>query len=482
MRALESSGGSNLDVPYAAIRERLRGAPGRAHLIGIGGVGMAGVARLLQARGWQVDGCDAGDGALMAWLRGAGIPAVVGHDPAHLIGRPDMVVRTPAVHRDNPEIAAARAAGIPVIERGRLLPLLLDRHTVIAVAGTHGKTTTASMLAWCVRAAGRPCSFCIGGIAPGLDAVAHAEADGIMVIEADESDGTLRDYVVDTAVITTTDLDHVDHFDHPDKLAATYRTFAAAARRLIYPVGEARADWYPVEHTGAWSFGLDEAGAMVRAEEVVLAATDSTFTVCEADGGRHPVRLGVPGRHNVANALAAWAALRSHGMEPRDLAAALARFRLPQRRFEQRMTGRGILVISDYAHHPVEIASLLAQTRLARPQRMIGVFQPHRYSRTRYFRDAFAAVLGEMDRVALVPVYAASEPSIAGGTTEDLYRACLARGDGGRVVQRESLEAAWTWLQGEVRRGDVVLIIGAGDVEQVVGWAEQAWAKTELKS
>jgi UDP-N-acetylmuramate--alanine ligase len=473
MRARESSGGADLDVLRAGIRERLRGAPGRAHLIGIGGVGMAGVARLLQARGWQVDGCDAGDGALMAWLRGVGIPAVVGHDPAHLNDRPDLVVRTPAVHRDDPEVAAARAAGIPVIERGRLLPLLLDRHTVIAVAGTHGKTTTASMIAWCVRAAGWPCSFCIGGIAPGLDAVAHAEADGIMVIEADESDGTLRDYVVDTAVITTTDLDHVDHFDQPEKLAATYRTFAAAARRLIYPIGEARAEWYPVGHNAARSFGLDEAGVGVGAEEVVLEADGSTFTVRESDGVRYPVRLGVPGRHNVVNALAAWAALRSHGMEPCDLAAALARFRLPQRRFEQRMTGRGILVISDYAHHPVEIAALLAQTRLARPQRIIGVFQPHRYSRTRYFRDAFAAVLGEMDRVALVPVYAASEPPVAGGTTEDLHRASLARGDGGRVVLSESLEAAWTWLQGEVR---------AGDVEQVVGWAEQAWATTEQKS
>lgn len=453
---------------HDVIRSVLERGTGSIHMMGIGGVGMAGLALLLKDKGWRVDGCDASEGPLLSWLRGKDIPASCGHDPAHMDNRPDFIVRSPAVARTNPELVRAQQETIPVIDRGRLLPALLSDHRTIAVSGTHGKTTTASMIAWILKHSGAQTSYCIGGICPSLGAVAHAESGGFMVVEADESDGTLQFYEPEIAVITSMDLDHVDYFADESVLSDVYRTFARSASVVVYPRSDRAAVALLDGVPGAVSTGD---GGDVAAEHVELRSEGSRFRVTLKDGESGIISLNVPGRHNIGNALCATAAAVRCGIDLKTIAEALALFRLPQRRFETVAEGQGIVVISDYAHHPVEIAALIKQARLRNPKRLIGVFQPHRFSRTKAFRAEFVDVLSELDHVVLAPVYSASEPFVEGGTTEDLFRAFVARGLT-RQSLADSLPEAWQKLQDQMQPDDLVLIIGAGDVDILGKWAK----------
>ncbi len=428
---------------------------------------MAGLALLIKSLGWRVDGCDAAPGPLLSWLNEQGVATSVGHDPTHLAARPAAVVRSPAVPWSHPELVAALDRKIPVIDRGRLLPALLRTRSTVAVAGTHGKTTTASMIAWCLAHAGQPVSYCIGGVCPGLDAVARIEPDGWMVVEADESDGTLRHYHPAVGVVTALDLDHVDYYADESAMQSVYRTFAAQSGVAIVPAAS-------TGHPG-WSgfacttFG-EETHAAVRATHIRLAADGSDFDLVAEGESPCPVHLGVPGRHNVLNALAAWAALRAGGMPAGDVASGLSSFRLPRRRFETVIDAGGIRVITDYAHHPVEIKALVDQVRLLAPRRIIAVFQPHRYSRTRAFREGFVDVLAGLDLVVLAPVYSASEPFVEGGTSADLHAEAVRRGHA-TMHLAESLDDAWVRVRRDLQPGDVVLIIGAGDVDRIGPWA-----------
>jgi len=448
---------------------------GSVHMLGIGGVGMAGLALLLKSRGWRVTGCDVSEGPLLAWLRRQGIAVSIGHDPIHLESAPDVLVRSPAVHVDEPELQEARRLEIPVIDRGRLLPALMDRHDVIAVAGTHGKTTTSSMIAWILHNAGIPVSYCIGGVCPGLGAVAAVREGGWMVIEADESDGTLRHYRPRVAVITSMDLDHVDYFSTAEALDDVYGPFARAAERAIYPGADRQAACLLTGREGATSFGLEN-DADWSAARCLLDAAGSTFDVMHRGELAGSIALGVSGRHNMLNALAAIAATRPLGVEWPAVARALATFQLPRRRYERVAEGRGITVISDYAHHPAEIAALLQQASMEKRSRTIGVFQPHRYSRTKAFGEGFLDVLARLDHIVLAPVYAASEPEIEGGTSEDLAAAARRRGFQ-HLELADSVAAAWERLRAVWRAGDLVLIIGAGDVEVIGTWAREALAE-----
>lgn len=457
-----------LEEQALAVFERGPDPDERIHLLGIGGVGMAGLALLIRSLGWRVDGCDAVPGSLLPWLERNGIRVTVGHAADHLASRPAALVRSPAVSWSDPELQEAKRLRIPVIDRGRLLPVLLRRRRTVAVAGTHGKTTTASMIAWCLAASDQPVSYCIGGICPGLDAVARVEPEGWMVVEADESDGTLQHYHPEVAVITTMDLDHVDYFRDEQSLHALYRTFAAQSRHTVMPSSAAGPSREGVP-ASVRTFGTD-AGADARATGVCLDAHGSAFSAVIGQHPPVPVRLAVPGRHNVSNALAAMAALGICGLEPEAAAAALARFRLPRRRFETVADAGGIRVVSDYAHHPVEIAALIDQALLLGPQRVLAVFQPHRYSRTRAFRAGFIDVLSRLDQVVIAPVYSASEPFVEGGTSADLHQEAERRGIT-RVSVSASLEEAWSRLRGGLQPGDLVLIIGAGDVDRIGPWA-----------
>jgi len=464
---------------FSRIDSALKGKPGRVHMTGIGGVGMAGVALLLKERGWKVTGCDAYSGPLITWLREKGIHTDIGHDARHLDEQTDFMVRSPAVSLTEPELMRAINDEIPVIDRGRLLPALLTEYRTIAVAGTHGKTTTASMTAWIFKQAGLKTSYCIGGVCPCLGAVAHAEVDGLMVVEADESDGTLRYYEPDAAVITSMDIDHIDYFQTHDMLMNTYREFAFAAPLAVYPAEDAHAAAMLERHPHAIATGLIDS-ATVRACNLSLYAAQSEFDVYIRGGFAGRIRLGVPGHHNILNALSAIAVADSVGISISHVQEALASFRLPLRRFEEVAKGRGVTVISDYAHHPVEISALLAQAKLAGTRRIIGVFQPHRYSRTKAFLHSFVDVLSSLDFLVLAPVYSASEPFVAGGTSEDLHREFLSRGQK-RQVLADSVQDAWKLLKPQIQSGDLVLIIGAGDVDVIGKWANESFSETTGK-
>lgn len=458
---------AELRADYAQACRTLEGPPVPVHLLGIGGVGVAGVAVQLAARGYRVSGCDGAPDALGPWLSARGIGVLRGHDPLHISPDIQWLVRTPAVADDEPELQTARARGLPVYLRGVVLPALLRGQTSTAVGGTHGKTTTSAMIAHVFRNGGVDASFCIGGEVPTLGGVAHAGSAGVMVVEADESDGTLALYETDVAVITNVELDHVDFFSDEAELDLCFAAFAAQARRaVIYcadDAGAVRAARQARART--ISYGLadnaDWRATNLRAGPRSMAATLSFRGIPQGE-----VELAVPGLTNLLDAMAAVAAGVEQGIAFPVVAAALRSFRAVRRRFDVVAQGRGITVISDYAHHPTEIAAFMQQVRGLAPARVRAVFQAHRYTRTAVLGPAFPPSFAGVDELILVPVYAASEDPVPGGTLSDLH-GHFQRWGKIPVITAQSLLEAWDVIRKKWRAGDVVLVIGAGDVEQI---------------
>jgi UDP-N-acetylmuramate--L-alanine ligase/UDP-N-acetylenolpyruvoylglucosamine reductase len=442
---------------------------------------MAGLAFLLKSRGWKVDGCDGSPGKLAGWLRANGIPVRTGHGAGHVRAKPALVIRTAAVKPDSPEIAAARRARIPVLPRGEVLPLLLEGQTGIAVGGTHGKTTTTSFITRLLRAAGRDPSWCIGGENPDLGGVAGVGTGGILVVEADESDGTLALYRPEVAVVTNVDFDHMEHFSGVEAFEACFRRFMSNARRcVVYCRDDARATAL-ARRCGrpAIGYGL-HSGADVRGVRVAVRAESCAFSVVAEGRTLGRVELPLPGIHNVSNALAAIAVGHQLGVPFESMRQASRQFALPRRRFERVVDSPALTVLSDYSHHPAEIAALMKAARTTGRGRLVAVFQPHRYTRTLALGPQFPPAFDGVDRLILTPVYAASEAPLTGGSTWDLYthfRDREARGqtDLAEVSVASSLEQAWDALRRELRDGDMLLVVGAGSVERVAGWAGEAF-------
>ena len=388
---------------------------------------MAGLALLLKERGHSVHGCDEQENRQTVWLREKGIPVYTGRDPAHLAGM-EWVIRTTAVPDDHPEVVNAK---VPVSRRGEVLPALLRDRITIAVSGTHGKTTTTSMIAQILG-----CGYCIGGEVPGFDGV--AKDGGVMVVEADESDGTLVNYHPDIAVITNIEYDHMEHHASVEAFEACFLRFAEnTKKKIIYCAEDPAALRLFKDHPKAVPYGL--------------RFSDFTFQV------------SLPGRHNRLNALAALEVCRLWKSDA-EIFSALAEIKPVRRRFERVLEG-AYTVISDYAHHPTEIRTLVQTVReTLKPERLLGVFQPHRYTRTKALMDDFPPALAGLDGLWLLPVYAASEEPLPGGTTGDLFKKIPASK---HVKNMLTLEEAWQDIQKELRAGDVLLIIGAGDIEQL---------------
>lgn len=442
---------------------------GHVHLVGICGVGMAGLALLLKKRGFAVTGCDASPGRIGGWLESHGVEVLAGHDPEHLSSGVDWMIMTPAVDPSEPEIRRARELSIALFARGAVLPRLLDGYRSIAVAGTHGKTTTAIFVKALLEGAGRDPSWCIGGEEVAVDGVAGVGRGDVIVVEADESDGTLEAYAPDIAVVTNIEYDHMEHFDDKKSFESCFSRFAGQARsRVVFCNDDPRARMICGKLPNAVSYGLSH-GSRVTALDLVEEAGSSSFELrCDgASFGR--VHLPVPGRHNVLNALAATAAVYEIGLRADEVRDGLSRVSLPKRRFERAAEAEGILVISDYAHHPSEISALMETAAGLKPKRLLVVFQPHRYTRTRALAGDFPAAFRGADEVLLLPVYAASEKPLAGGTTWDLYRRF--RQGSQRVCVAGNLREAWEYLRVHLRSGDLLLVVGAGDVVEIAGWA-----------
>jgi UDP-N-acetylmuramate--alanine ligase len=458
------------EVPAASL--------GHVHLIGIGGAGMSGIARILLARGLRVSGSDAKDSRALAALRALGATVHVGHDAAHL-GDAETVVVSSAVRESNPELAAARAAGLRVLHRSQALAAVMAGRRGVAVAGTHGKTTTTSMLTVALQHCGADPSFAIGGELAEGGANAHDGSGDVFVAEADESDGSFLRYRPQVAIVTNVEPDHLDHSGTAEAVAAAFDAFAdrVEAGGLLVACADDRGSRELAAQTrdrlaarGVRLVTYGEApDADVRIEGLDVTGAGSRLTLVPAPGfplGEDrpvPVTLRVPGRHNALNAAAAWTAAVGLGLPAGDVAAGLAGFGGARRRFEFRGQAAGVRVVDDYAHHPTELAAVLRTARpVAGAGRVIAVFQPHLFSRTRIFAAQFAEALALADEVIVMDVYAAREdpePGVTGALVADQVPL-----PAGRVAFVESWSQVAQAVADRARPGDLVLTIGAGDV------------------
>ncbi|MEW6321255.1 MAG: UDP-N-acetylmuramate--L-alanine ligase [Acidobacteriota bacterium] len=445
----------------------------RVHFVGIGGIGMSGIAELLANLGYAVSGSDARRSDVTDRLQTLGVDVAIGHAAGN-VGEADVVVVSSAVGSDNPEVAAARARRIPVIPRAEMLAELMRLRFGIAVAGAHGKTSTTSMVALVLERAGLDPTAVIGGRVSAFGSNARLGRGEYMVAEADESDRSFLKLSPAIAVITNIDREHMEAYGSFADLQQAFVDFANKVP--FYGAVVACADdvelaaVLPRFERRVITYGIDAPAAEVTAADLVLEGFGSRATVyrraVHGDGGEEelgPLTLQVPGRHSVQNALAAVAVALELGVPFDRIRAALADFPGAERRFQRRGEVAGITVVDDYGHHPTEIAAVVAAARAARPARVVVAFQPHRYTRTRDLVHEFGRALAAADEVVLTDIYAAGEEPIPGVTVEALAAAVDAgRTSPVRIVR--PLEAVVAAVADLARAGDLVITLGAGSI------------------
>jgi UDP-N-acetylmuramate--alanine ligase len=448
------------------------------HFIGVGGIGMSALAGILAERGYAVSGSDPRDNAVLTCLRSHGVRVFQEQTGATVAAicaaaaEPPQVVISSAVPETNPELMEARRAGLAICHRSDVLAALIRDQETIAVAGSHGKTTTSSLIATLLAATGHDPTAVIGGIVPAFGSNGRHGLGRLLVAEADESDGSLVKFTPSLGVLTNLELDHTDHYPDLDALISTLRRFAEGSRRLL-----ANRDCAILrEH-----FEADHWWSTTSAEGVEFAALaidergDGTTAEFYERGQRvGTLQLPLPGRHNLSNAVAALAACRLEGVGFAELQQAVAELKPPGRRFDFRGIWNGRLVVDDYAHHPSEVAATLAMARLMvdsgrsplpePPRRVIAVFQPHRYSRTAQFLDGFAAALRDADTAVIAPLYAAGEAPIPGVSSGALAAALQQLAPQLPVLVADSLDGLAQQVEACSQAGDLVLAMGAGDV------------------
>jgi len=460
----------------------------RVHFVGIGGIGMSGIAEVLLNLGYRISGSDLKASEVTRSLEKLGAKVHLGHAASNL-AEADVVVVSSACRPDNPEVVAATARGIPVIPRAEMLAELMRMKQGIAVAGTHGKTTTTSMLATVLRAAGLDPTVVIGGKLASLGSNARLGQGEILVAEADESDGSFLKLSPTLAVVTNIDPEHLDHYG---RFEAVQEAFVAFMNRVpFYGMTAACLDHPVVREVlprvtrRVVTYGESE-GAQVRGIEIAPERRGCALTVISAGQKLGRIRLGMPGRHNAINALAAMTIAQELGLPFATVAQALEGFSGVHRRFEVKGTFAGVTVVDDYGHHPAEIQATLAaaadwlaqnpeetmapgfQTRAADASkgRIVAIFQPHRYTRTRDLREAFTQSFFGADLLVLTEIYAASEEPIPGISGQTLYEAIAAerqrRGLPTRFVARREEIAGR--VEPELKPGDLVLTLGAGNI------------------
>ena len=432
------------------------------HLVGIGGSGLSAIARILLERGYEVSGSDRSLSPQALELAKAGVRIFVGHAAEQAAGA-DLVVRSSAIPDQNPEVLEARRLGIPVMKRQEFLEMLLQGQACIAVAGTHGKTTTTAMIAWMLTALEQDPSFLIGGVSTNLGVNAHAGKGAYFVIEADEYDGMFLGLQPQIAVITNIEHDHPDCYPTPESYSEAFLKFALRLRpggllvvstedpgigELLKALGsDLRLQTYSLE------------GLEIKASETGALETRVK--------GIH-LSLQVPGMHNLRNALAALAVAAELGLPGQQAADALGVFRGTGRRFELRGEQGGVTVIDDYAHHPTEIRATLAAARLRYPgKRLWAVWQPHTYSRTRLLFQEFATAFDYADFVLVTDIYAARESQPQDGFSSSQVARAIATRASGEVFYLPTLPQAQDFLFERLAPGDVLLVLSAGDADSI---------------
>ena len=415
----------------------------KLHFIGIGGAGMSGLALVCDQLGAAVSGSDRADSSYMQRLRAAGLQPALGHDAANLPADAEVVVST-AIADDNPELALARERSQRVIHRGELLAELCSERRLLAIAGTHGKTTTTAMVVWAMRAAGADPAFFLGGELPeagpdGGDANAGWGTGEWVVAEADESDASFLQLHPEVAVVTNIEMDHHSQWASIAELRAAFRRFAAEASGVCVGAG----------------VDLD------------LADSERQVRFDEGSPGPQDLQLSVPGAHNLLNARAALGGLELAGFDTDAAAAALGDFPGVRRRLELKGTHNGARIYDDYAHHPTEVRAALEALRGLEPQRLLAVFQPHLYSRTKALAEELGAALSAADEVGVLDVYPAREQPVgelAGVSGLRVAAAAADRSEGRPVWWLVDTERAESALAPRLGEGDVLVTIGAGDI------------------
>lgn len=440
---------------------------GAVHLVGIGGSGMSGIARMLLDRGVRVSGSDRTENDYTRELRRRGARVEIGHRAEH-IGDADTLVVTSALWPDNPELLAARARGLTVLHRSQALVWLTRDRQLVSVAGAHGKTTSTGLIVTALRHVGAEPSFVNGGVIAGLGTSSGIGSGGQFVVEADESDGSFLFYDTQVALITNIDNDHLDHYGTPESFQQAFIRFAEEADEAVVissddPLSRQITD--RIRHPNIVTFG-EAADATVRVSGITTLGGVTDFTI-HSRGRSHAGHLEVPGRHNALNAAGAFAVLEELGFEPERVLAGLAAFRGTKRRFELHGEVRGVRVYDDYAHHPAEVeAALTAARSVVGPGRLIAVHQPHLYSRTQAMSGVFAEVYERLaDHTVVLDVCGAREDPVPGVTGELVSQAFR---DQARVAYRPDWQQAADHTASVAEAGDFVITFGCGDVNLIV--------------
>ena len=449
---------------------------GPIHFIGIGGIGMSGIAEVLCNLGYTVQGSDAVDNYNVKRLADKGCKTFIGHATENVAGAEVVVVST-AIKRDNPELVAARERRLPVVHRAQMLAELMRLKTCVAVAGTHGKTTTTSLVATLLDKGGLDPTVINGGIINAYGTNARMGTGDWMVVEADESDGTFLRLPADVAIVTNIDPEHLDHFKTFDAIKAAFRSFVEnlpfygfAVMCTDHPTVQTLVG--QIEDRRVITYG-ENPQADVRLGAVDLDGGRCRFTVTIRDRKRGAevqipdLVLPMPGHHNALNATAAIAVAYELGVRPDAIRAALADFGGVKRRFTRTGEWNGAAIFDDYGHHPVEIAAVLRAARASTSQQVIAIVQPHRYSRLHSLFPEFCTCFNDADAVLVAPIYAAGEQPITGASRDDLVAGIRASGHR-QVLALDNKAAVAGLVAGLAKPGDYVIFLGAGDITQ---WA-----------
>jgi UDP-N-acetylmuramate--alanine ligase len=449
---------------------------GPIHFVGIGGIGMSGIAEVLHNLGYTVQGSDAADNYNVKRLKDKGIKTFIGHT-AENVNEAEVLVVSTAIKRDNPELMAAREKRLPVVHRAQMLAELMRLKSCVAVAGTHGKTTTTSLVATLLDKGGLDPTVINGGIINAYGTNARMGDGDWMVVEADESDGTFLKLPADVAIVTNIDPEHLDHFKTFDAIKAAFRSFVESlpfygfsVMCIDHPTVQDLVG--QIEDRRVITYG-ENPQADVRMTDIDLSGGRSRFTVVIRDRKRHTtveiadLVMPMPGLHNALNATAAIAVAYELGITPDKIREALGGFGGVKRRFTKTGEWNGAQIFDDYGHHPVEIAAVLKAARASTDKQVIAVVQPHRYTRLASLFNDFCTCFNDADAVIVAPIYAAGEQPIAGASRDDLVAGLKARGHR-NVMALDTRHALAGLVAGLARPGDYVVCLGAGDITQ---WA-----------
>jgi UDP-N-acetylmuramate--alanine ligase len=449
---------------------------GPIHFVGIGGIGMSGIAEVLCNLGYTVQGSDAAEGANVTRLRDKGVKISVGHKAENVDGA-DVVVVSTAIKRDNPELMAARAQRIPVVRRAEMLAELMRLKSCVAIAGTHGKTTTTSMVAALLDAGGLDPTVINGGIINAYGTNARLGAGDWMVVEADESDGTFLKLPADVAIVTNVDPEHLDHFKTFEAVQEAFRNFVEnvpfygfAVMCIDHPIVQTLVG--KIEDRRITTYG-ENPQADARLVELTPMGGGSRFKVVFRNRKTDvmheiaDIMLPMPGRHNASNATAAIAVAHQLGISDDEIRKAIAGFGGVKRRFTRTGEANGVTVIDDYGHHPVEIAAVLRAARESTNGKVVAVVQPHRYTRLQSLFEEFCTCFNDADAVVVADVYPAGEAPIEGIDRDHFVLGLRAHGHREVIPLQKPSELAGV-IKGLAGSGDLVVCLGAGNITQ---WA-----------